>query len=72
MSSGNVFTSEKFIGSGMKRETYEPDSSKGGKSCEIYFTIVLNTLCKPLPMFCVAFNNPFHSDYLCLIQSRIL
>ena len=31
----------------MKWETSEPDSPKGGKSCEISFTTVLNTLCKP-------------------------
>ena len=72
MLSENYFTSEKFLGYGMKQETSEPDSPKGGKSCRIYLTTVLNTLCKPLPMFCIAFNSPFHSDCLCLIQSHIL
>ena len=62
------FISEKFLGYVMKWGTSEPDSSKGSKSCEIYFSTVLNTLCKPLPMFCGAFNATFHSDCLCLIQ----
>ena len=53
MSSDNFVTSANFLGSGMKWETSGPDYPKGGKSCEIYFTTVLNTLCKPLPMFCV-------------------
>ena len=65
-------TSAKFLGSGMKWETSDRDSQKCGKSCEIYFTTVLNTLCKPFPMLRVAFNSPFHSDCLCLIRSRIL
>ena len=56
--------SEKFLGSGMKWETSEPNSPKGGNNCKIYFTTVLNTLCIPLPMFCVDFNAPFHSDCL--------
>ena len=39
---------------------------------KIYFTTVLNTLCKPFPMLRVAFNAPFHSNCICLIRSRIL
>ena len=72
MLSDNFFTSEKFLVSGMKWETSEPDSPKGVNSCEISFTIVLKTLSKPFPVLRVAFNAPFHSDCLCLIQSRIL
>ena len=72
ISSENFVTSEKFLGSGMKWENSEPDSPKGGKSCEIYFTTFLNTLCEPLPMFCVAFDAPFHSGFICLIRSHIL
>ena len=68
MSSDNFVILENFLGSGMKWETSEPDSTKGGKYCEISFTVVLNTLCKPLPMLCVAFNGPFRSDFLCLIR----
>ena len=52
MLSDNFVTSAKFIASGMKWETSEPDSPKGVNSCEIYFTTVLNTLCKPFPMLC--------------------
>ena len=58
--------------SGMKWETSEPDSPKLINSWEIYFIIVLNTLCKPFPMLRVAFNATFQSDCLCLIRSRIL
>ena len=39
---------------------------------EIYDTIVLNTLCKSFPILCVSLNAPFHCDFFCLIQSRIL
>ena len=72
MFSDNLVTSEKFLGSGMKWETSEPDSPKVLNSCEIYFTTVLNTLFKPFPVFLVAFNAPLHYKYLCLIRSRIL
>ena len=68
----NFVTSEKFLGSGMKWETSEPDSPKGVNYCEMYFTTVLNTLCKPFPVLCVAFNTPFRSDCICLIRPRIL
>ena len=63
MSSDNFFTSEKFLGYGMKWESSEPDYPNG-RSYEILFTTVLNDLCKPLPMFCLYFNAPFH--YYCL------
>ena len=72
MSSDNLVDSEKFLGYGMKWEIYEPDSPKCGQYCEISFATVLNTLCKPLPIFCVVFNTPVRSDCLCLIQSLIL
>ena len=68
MSSDNLLTSAKFLSSEMKWENYEPVSPKGGKSCETSFMTVLNTLCEPLPMLCVAFNDPFYSGCLCLIQ----
>ena len=71
MLSDNFFTSAKFIGSVMKPETSEPDYPKAVNSCEISFKTVLNTLCKPFPMLWVDFNTPFHSDFLCLIRSRI-
>ena len=56
MFSDNFVTSAKFLGSGMKWETFETDSPKGVNSCKIYFTTVLNTLCKPFPVLRVAFN----------------
>ena len=62
MLSENFVTSEKFLGPGMKWETSEPDSPKGINYCEIYFTTVLNTLCKTLPMFYVDFNSPLRSE----------
>ena len=68
----NFDTSAKFLGSGMKWETSEPDYPKGVNSRKIYFTTLLNTLCKPFPMLHVSFNALFHSDCLCLIRSRIL
>ena len=67
----NFVTSAKFIGSRMKWETSEPDYPKS-KSCGISFTTVFNKFCKSLPLFFIAFNAPFHSDYLCLIRWRIL
>ena len=33
MSSDNLVTSEKFLGSEMKKETSDPDSPKIGKAC---------------------------------------
>ena len=72
MFSDNFVTSAKFLGSGMKWETSEPDSPKGVNSCGISLTAVENSLCKPFPVLRVAFNSPFHSGCLCLIRSRIL
>ena len=72
MSSDNFVTSEKFLGFGMKWEISEPNYLKGGKSCEISFTAVLNTLCEPIPIFRVAFNAYFRSGCHCLIRSRFL
>ena len=70
--SANLVTSAKFLSSGMKWDTYEPDSPKLVNSCEISDRILLNTLCKPFPILCVALNYPFHCDFFCLIRSRIL
>ena len=71
MSFENFVTSAKFLGSGMKWETSEQDSPKG-KSYKISFTKVLTTLCKPLFMFCVAFNAPLYYNCIFLIRSHIL
>ena len=67
MFSDNFVTSEKFLGYGMKWETPEPDSPKSINSREIYFTTVLNILCKPFPNLPVDFSAPLHSDCPCLI-----
>ena len=40
----------KFLGSGMKCDTYDPDSTKAGNEIFHYFTTTLNTLCKPFPI----------------------
>ena len=69
--SDNFVTSANFLGSGMKWETSEPDSPKLVNYCEISDMTVLNTLCKPFPILCVALNAPFHLDLFCLIRSRI-
>ena len=69
--SDNFFTSAKFLGSGMKWDTSEPDSPKVANSCKISFTIVLNTLCKTFPMLRVSCNAPFHCDSFRQIQSHI-
>ena len=56
----------------MKWENSEPDSPKAVNSCKTSFITVLNTLCKPFPMLRIAFNAPFHSNFLCLTRSHIL
>ena len=62
MLSDNFFTSAKFLGSGMKWETSEPDSPKGVNSYKISFTTFLNNLCEPLTILSVDFNAPLNSD----------
>ena len=62
MSYENLITSAKFLGSGIKWETPDPDSPKIGKTCKISLPTALYTLCKPLPMFSVDINSPFHYD----------
>ena len=70
MSSDNFVTSEKVLGYRMKWETSEPYSPKS-KPCEIFLQRS-KTHCVNLYPFLVAFNNPFYSDCLCLLRSRIL
>ena len=62
MSSDNFVTSAKFLGYEMKWKISEPYSLKVGKYCKIFFTTVLNTLCKPSPMFRVAFRLGLAQD----------
>ena len=68
----DLISSETFLGSIMKWDTSEPDYPKFVNSCKTSDTIVLNTLCKPFPILCVALNAPFHSDFFCLMRSSIL
>ena len=72
MSADNLVTSANIIGSGMRQETSETDSTIIGNDYESSSTTALNTLYEHLPMFCVDNNTPFHSARLCLIQSHIL
>ena len=61
MSADNLVTSAKFIGSGMKQETFDTDSLIISNDSESLFTTDLKTLCEPLPMFRIDNNAPFHS-----------
>ena len=70
--SANLVTSAKFLGSGMQWDTSEPDSPKLVNSYKISNTIVLNTLCKPFTILCVALNAPFRCDFFFLTRSLIL
>ena len=72
MSSDNLFTSAKFMGYGMAEETSEPDSPKIGKTCKISSTTALNIFCKPLPIFPVDNNAPFHYAWIFKMRSHIL
>ena len=49
-SAGNLVTSTKFLGSGMKCDNSEHDSPKVGNELFNYSKATLKTLCKPLPM----------------------
>ena len=68
MSSADLVTYAKFLGSEMKEETSDPDSLKTCNACEILLTTALNTFFRPLPLFHVDNNNTFHSCCLCLKQ----
>ena len=48
-SAGYLTTSEKFIGSGAKCDTSDPDSTKVGNELFNSFTTLLKTLCKNYP-----------------------
>ena len=70
-SSGNLVTSEKFLGSGIKCDTYEPDYPKVGYALFGSFTTDLNTLCEPFSVLFADISDPFYSFCVCLIRSRI-
>ena len=64
-------TSEKSLGSGMKSETYEPDYPKVGNELFSLFAVVLNNLCKHLPILFAESYDTFYSFFVCLICSLI-
>ena len=70
-SSGNLVTSAKFLGSGMKYDNFEPGYPKVGNGFCNSFTIALKTLCKPLPILLANSYAPFHSLCDCLMWSCI-
>ena len=57
---GNLATSAKFLGSGMKWDTSEPDSPKVVNELFNYFTKTLKIFCKPLTIIFSESSNPFH------------
>ena len=71
-STGNLVTPEKFLGSGIKCDTSDPDSPKAGNELFNYFTMTLNTLCKHLLILISDSSSFFNSLYAFLIWSRIL
>ena len=68
----NLASSAKFLGSGLKCDTYEPDSPKVGNELFNSFTAALKYLCKPLTILFAESFDTFHSPCVCQIRSRIL
>ena len=58
---GNLVTFDKFLGSGMKCDTSEPDSDKVYNELFSSFTTYLKTLCKPFPIIFANSYSNFHS-----------
>ena len=69
---GNLVTSKKIVGSGMKCDTSEPNYTKVGNTFLNSYTKSLNTFCKPLLILFAESSTPFRSLYVCLPRSRIL
>ena len=61
ISDGNITTSSKLLGSGIKWDASEPYSTKVGNEFFNSFTTALNNLCKPLTIFFDESSAPFHS-----------
>ena len=68
---GSLVTSAKFLGSGMKCDTSDPDYPKVNNELFHSFTTSLKTLCKPLHMLFAGISDPFHSLCVFLILPRI-
>ena len=72
-SAGNLATYAKLLlGSVIKCDTSETNSSKIGNEFFISFTTDLKTLFKPFPIVVVESSDPFRPPCACLILSRIL
>ena len=67
----NLVTYAKFLGSGMKCDTSNPDYPKVGNGFLNLITTVFNTLFKPLSILLSDILDPFYSFFVCLIRSRI-
>ena len=72
ISVGNLVTSTKFHGSGMKCGASEPDYPRGGNELFISFKLDFKNLCKTFPIFLVEIYTLFHSFCDFLIRSHIL
>ena len=70
-SDGNLVTSEKFLGSGVKCDTSKPDFPKVENQFFNLFITSLKTLCKPLSILFAESYAPIHSLFICLIRSHI-
>ena len=71
-SAGNLVTSAKVLGSGMKCDTYEPDSSKVINDFFNSYTTALKNLCKYFTILFAESSDPFHSLCASSIHSHIL
>ena len=70
-SAGNIVTSAKLVGSGMKSDISDYDSTKLGNALFRSFATALKSLCKTFPVIFVKTYAPFYSFWVCLILSRI-
>ena len=60
-SAGDLMTSEKLLGCGMRCDTYEPDYPKvGNELFNSFKKTALKTLCKPLPILFSDSSSTFH------------
>ena len=64
-------TYAKLLGSGMKYDTYDPNSAKICNELFSSLTADLKTFCKPLPILLFDSSAAFHSLCAFLILSRI-
>ena len=65
---GNLATSAKFLGSGMKYSTFDPKYPKVGSELFNSFKIALNNLCKMFLILFAEISSPLYPPCVCLIQ----